>query len=130
MSRIVLGFVSASVLAAAPAQATETVNHSYDALGRLSSTTRAGGPNSGVNTTITYDPAGNRSAYSTSGTSAGFSSQAMTSDSRMATDLDATDAATEAPSVSATDKRGILTDFVCQNGGSRLVGSSKVKCNK
>jgi YD repeat-containing protein len=58
------------VLAAAhpgAAAAGETLTYSYDALGRLTGSTRTGGPNSGVATNTLYDPAGNRKAQAVGG---------------------------------------------------------------
>jgi YD repeat-containing protein len=48
---------------ATPADAGETVIYGYDALGRLVSATSSGTGNSGLATTIGYDPAGNRQSY-------------------------------------------------------------------
>ena len=60
-------------------QANETVTYSYDALGRLVASTTIGGPNSGVSTGTSFDPAGNRSGYSVSrGTASGGTVQAQT----------------------------------------------------
>jgi YD repeat-containing protein len=50
-----------------PSLADETVTYSYDALGRLIRTVRAGGPASGVDAQIQYDPAGNRAKLTVSG---------------------------------------------------------------
>lgn len=47
--------------------AAETVNYTYDALGRLTGSIISGGPNSGVSTGTSFDPAGNRSGYSVTG---------------------------------------------------------------
>jgi hypothetical protein len=47
--------------------AAETVTYTYDALGRLVATAHSGGVNNGLQTGISYDPAGNRSNYSVSG---------------------------------------------------------------
>jgi hypothetical protein len=55
--------VSASV----PSQASETVVFTYDALGRLTSSTISGGPNGGVASTVGFDPAGNRTSAVVSG---------------------------------------------------------------
>jgi YD repeat-containing protein len=44
------------------AVAGETIVYSYDALGRLTASTRSGGPNSGIQTNTLYDPSGNRKA--------------------------------------------------------------------
>lgn len=43
--------------------AAETKSLQYDALGRLVTSAATGGPASGQQTTVTYDPAGNRSNY-------------------------------------------------------------------
>ncbi|MEA2998624.1 MAG: hypothetical protein QOK17_457 [Sphingomonadales bacterium] len=48
---------------ATAAGAAETTTFSYDALGRLVSSTNSGRVNSGLATTIAYDPAGNRQSY-------------------------------------------------------------------
>jgi YD repeat-containing protein len=44
------------------ASAAETITYSYDALGRLITTTKAGGPRAGKTNAQRYDPAGNRNA--------------------------------------------------------------------
>lgn len=49
---------------AMPAVAAETTTNSYDALGRLISSTNVGGPRASAPTTTGYDPAGNRSIQS------------------------------------------------------------------
>lgn len=49
------------------ALAAETVTYTYDALGRLVTSTVSGGPTDGTNTAIQYDPAGNRSNYAVTG---------------------------------------------------------------
>lgn len=59
------------LLASPPAQAAETVTHTYDELGRLISTSKTGGPASGLQTTTAYDPAGNRSNQTTIGAGGG-----------------------------------------------------------
>ena len=41
----------------------ETVNYSYDALGRLTGSTTTGGPNDTRRTGTCFDPAGNRVRY-------------------------------------------------------------------
>ena len=45
------------------AHAQETTSYSYDALGRLASTSTSGGPNSGVVMGTCFDAAGNRTQY-------------------------------------------------------------------
>lgn len=47
--------------------ASETVTYTYDALGRLVATSHSGGVNNGLQTGVSYDPAGNRSNYTVSG---------------------------------------------------------------
>lgn len=46
----------------------EELVYTYDALGRLVSTYKNGGPNSGQTIATAYDPAGNRSCYAVGGT--------------------------------------------------------------
>ena len=55
--------------AGAAASAQETVSYTYDALGRLRQSSASGGPNSGTQTSIDYDSAGNRSSYRIAGAS-------------------------------------------------------------
>lgn len=45
------------------ALAQETINFSYDPLGRLTGSTITGGPNTGRVTGTCFDPAGNRTRY-------------------------------------------------------------------
>ena len=59
------------VALAAAAQASETVTYTYDALGRLTATSSSGTVNNGVATSVGYDPAGNRSAYTVTGAGGG-----------------------------------------------------------
>jgi YD repeat-containing protein len=49
----------------APSAASETQNYSYDALGRLTGSTISGGPNNMIGTATCFDPAGNRTRYTT-----------------------------------------------------------------
>ena len=49
------------------AAATETVVYTYDALGRLTGSATTGTVNGGVQTSTSFDPAGNRAGYSVSG---------------------------------------------------------------
>ena len=51
------------------AAAAESVTYTYDALGRLIRTQRSGGPASGVDAQLQYDPAGNRTNVTVSGAS-------------------------------------------------------------
>lgn len=57
--------VSALALMSAGSSAapTETTTYSYDALGRLVTSSRAGGPNNGLAMATCFDPAGNRAQY-------------------------------------------------------------------
>ena len=63
----VVGGVAMPVAAmlATAAAGSETTTYSYDALGRLVTTTRTGGPSSGVNMASCFDRAGNRLRYDT-----------------------------------------------------------------
>lgn len=54
-----------------PAQANESTTFVYDALGRLVGTSTNVNPNDVVATSITYDPAGNRTAYTVGGPGGG-----------------------------------------------------------
>lgn len=45
----------------------ETVTYTYDALGRIVSSSVSGGPNSGLNTALVYDAAGNRTTLAVTG---------------------------------------------------------------
>lgn len=59
-----------ALVAAATASATvcgQTISYQYDELGRLKASSQSGGSKDGTATTISYDPAGNRSNYSVSG---------------------------------------------------------------
>lgn len=68
--RFALILVSGCFLLASQASAVETITYSYDALGRLTGSVTSGGPNSGVSTGTSFDPAGNRSSYSVTGSTA------------------------------------------------------------
>lgn len=59
--------VCAAMAIIVPSVASETTVYTYDALGRLVTTTVAGGPAGGTQTGTTFDPAGNRSTYTVSG---------------------------------------------------------------
>lgn len=65
---------TSAVAFAAAAQASETTTYSYDALGRLVSSASSGTVNNGLSTTISYDPAGNRSCYGVTGAATGSGS--------------------------------------------------------
>lgn len=60
-------FTAACAALCAPAWAGETVTYSYDSLGRLAESSYSGTVNNGVRNDITYDAAGNRASYTTSG---------------------------------------------------------------
>ncbi len=51
----------------AAAGASETVDYTYNSLGRLTDVSISGGPNGGAVAATRYDPAGNRRSYSVSG---------------------------------------------------------------
>lgn len=61
-SLVVGAFVYSSLMTTA-AWSAETITYTYDALGRLSVTAVSGGPANGVQTTMGFDPAGNRKSY-------------------------------------------------------------------
>jgi len=65
---------TSAVAFAAAAQASETTTYSYDALGRLVSSASSGTVNNGLSTTLSYDPAGNRSCYGVTGAPTGSGS--------------------------------------------------------
>jgi YD repeat-containing protein len=62
-----LGF--SVLLATVPAWSAETASYKYDALGRLVRVDNAGGPQSGANTSLQYDAAGNRALVTVLGAS-------------------------------------------------------------
>jgi len=57
----------AMVLGAAPAAAAEVATYSYDALGRLTNTSRSGGPSNGRARATSYDASDNRIQSTLSG---------------------------------------------------------------
>ncbi|MGC6331817.1 Calx-beta domain-containing protein [Rhizorhabdus sp. FW153] len=61
-SSLIGALVTALLLAPSLAHA-ETMSYTYDALGRLTTTSASGGPANGIGTTLGFDPAGNRTAY-------------------------------------------------------------------
>ena len=62
-----IGAIVCLNLLASTALAAESVVYSYDALGRLITTTVTGGPSGGVRTSTVFDKAGNRSSYAVTG---------------------------------------------------------------
>jgi YD repeat-containing protein len=66
MRSTAISLVSMMTLTTA-AYANETATYAYDALGRLVLTSRSSGPSSGVTTSISYDPADNRTTYMVTG---------------------------------------------------------------
>lgn len=58
---------AAALTVAVAADATETINYSYDARGRLIQVARSGTVNNGVVTNYTLDKADNRTSKTTSG---------------------------------------------------------------
>jgi len=62
--RVILIFAGL-ISVAAPAAASETINYTYDALGRLVSVTRSGTVNNGASAVYTFDPANNRTNVTT-----------------------------------------------------------------
>jgi hypothetical protein len=59
-------FVAAWAIAT-PGASQETITYTYDSLGRLVGSSKSGGPNDGVSTSIQYDAADNRMNYSVTG---------------------------------------------------------------
>lgn len=59
------GILSVMAMTVSGPAAAETTTFTYDALGRLTASSTSGGTNSGVNTAICMDAAGNRTAYAT-----------------------------------------------------------------
>lgn len=62
-----LGTALCVLAAHGAAAASDTVTYTYDALGRLVAVTTSDGPNNGQAVSTSYDPAGNRSNHSLSG---------------------------------------------------------------
>lgn len=60
-----LAMLSMAMLFGAASIASETTTYTYDALGRLVTSTRSGGPSSGVKMASCFDRAGNRIRYDT-----------------------------------------------------------------
>jgi YD repeat-containing protein len=53
------------LLLSSTAASAESITYSYDTVGRLTGTSRSGGPNNGLITGTSYDEAGNRTAHAT-----------------------------------------------------------------
>ncbi len=64
-----LAAIAGAIGLAAIASASETINYSYDAKGRLVKVERTGNVNSGVNTSYAYDKADNRTNVTVNGSS-------------------------------------------------------------
>jgi YD repeat-containing protein len=64
-----LAAIAAAIGIAAVASASETIDYSYDAKGRLVKVVRSGNINNGVNTNYTYDKADNRTNVTVNGSS-------------------------------------------------------------
>lgn len=62
-----LVMVACAFLFAPAAVAQETTTYSYDALGRLRTTSTTGGQNNGTTNQVEFDRAGNRTNYTTTG---------------------------------------------------------------
>ena len=58
----------AAILMVVPSIAQETTTYTYDALGRLITSSISGGPNNGTQTGTSFDPASNRTNYTVTGT--------------------------------------------------------------
>lgn len=63
----VRGLVFAAFATSSIALATETINYTYDAKGRLTKVVRVGAVNNGVTTEYTHDKANNRTRSKTTG---------------------------------------------------------------
>lgn len=59
--------LAALLISTSLSAAAETVTYSYDALGRLTSTSHSGGDNDGMATTYQFDAAGNRTRLTVTG---------------------------------------------------------------
>jgi hypothetical protein len=65
---LILSSVLAVFLLLCPsAHAAETINYTYDALGRVKTAAHVDGDNNGMAINYTYDPAGNRTQYVVAG---------------------------------------------------------------
>jgi uncharacterized protein involved in exopolysaccharide biosynthesis len=64
-----LAAIAAAIGIAAVASASETIDYSYDAKGRLVKVVRSGNVNNGVNASYTYDKADNRTNVTVNGSS-------------------------------------------------------------
>lgn len=101
-----LGSIAACAVAA-PVQAAETVSYTYDALGRLTTTTTSGCPASGITTGTAYDPAGNRTTYTVTGASAALQMTPFAGDRQFAR-LEAGQARGDGPRGPSRSARGGL----------------------
>lgn len=81
------------------AEASDTVNYTYNALGRLVAVSTTDGPNDGTAVSTSYDPAGNRSNYTVAGTgsSAPAGAAAQSSTDEPPTELDDSDGTAPPP---------------------------------
>lgn len=68
-SLLELAAIAAAIGIAAIASASETLNYSYDAKGRLVKVMRSGNVNNGVNTSYSYDKSDNRTNVTVNGSS-------------------------------------------------------------
>ena len=66
-SNVVASAAIALAVAATQPSSAETVTYTYDALGRLVTSSVSSGPSNGVQTSIQYDAAGNRTNYQVQG---------------------------------------------------------------
>jgi hypothetical protein len=95
-------FALAALAISSPASASDTVNYTYDALGRLTDISVSGGPNAGSAAATDYDPAGNRTGYTVSGM--GPAGQGAASQSSSAGEM-----------VTGLDEEGIVEQAVAED---------------
>jgi hypothetical protein len=103
-----LGVLCSFVVAASgPASGSETTTYTYDALGRLVSSSTTGTVNNGLSVTAAFDAAGNRSSYNVSGATGSIITSATYSTS-----------STESPSSGLSGAGAAMRDGVYDTYGS------------
>ena len=98
MKRSAKAALAAMMLAwPAAAAASDTVEYTYDALGRINDVATTGGPNDGAAAATRYDPAGNRTSYSHEGTGPAPGSQSSAAGDEVVTGLEEEDIPADVP---------------------------------